>query len=113
MLPCLKRGLKQRAGEPSRGSQARSAEPSHVPGSALLGGGVHADAHHRFAELLHALDQVRSAWRRAVPEHGKDIAGLGQLMIAPHAGDLPEALPACPKELVWHSMLPGDRKSVV
>ena len=63
--------------------------------------------HHRFAQLLHALDHVRGACRLAVPARDEDIAGLGHLVIAPHACGLPEAFPFRAEELMPDLVLPG------
>ena len=93
----------RRAVEPSRGSLARGWELAYVPSSHFLRGGVDADDHHRFAKLLHALDQVRGVWRLAVPNTSEHVASLGHLVIAAHACDLAEALPvgleALPRDL--------------
>ncbi len=58
--------------------------------------------HHRFAQLLHALDHVRGAWRLAVPARDEDVSSLGHLVVPAHAGGLPKALP------VGLEALPGD-----
>src|SRR5438105_618322 len=62
--------------------------------------------HHRFAQLLHALDHVRGAWRLAVPARDEDVASLGHLVIAPHTCGLAEALPFRAEELMPDRVLP-------
>ena len=62
--------------------------------------------HHRFAQLLHALDHVRGAWRLPIPARDEDVASLGHLVVPAHAGGLPEARPLCAEELVFHRVLP-------
>ncbi len=66
-----------------------------------------ADEYHRFATLLHALDQVGRSWRCLIPEHDEDVSSLGHLVIAPHAGGLPKTLPVRPEALMAHGVLPG------
>ena len=63
--------------------------------------------HHRFAQLLHALDHVRGAWRLAVPARNEDVSSLGHLVIAPHTCGLPEPLPLRAEELMPDLVLPG------
>src|SRR2546421_1138614 len=63
--------------------------------------------HHRFAQLLHALDHVRGAWRLAVPARNEDVSSLGHLVVPAHAGGLAEALPICAEELMPDLVLPG------
>ena len=70
--------------------------PSHrrLPRWHLLGRSWREAHHdHGFAQLLHALDHVRGAWRLAVPARDEDVSSLGHLVIAPHACGLAERAP--------------------
>ena len=62
--------------------------------------------HHRFAQLLHALDYVRGAWRLPIPARNEDVSSLGHLVVPAHAGGLPEALPFRAEELMPDLVLP-------
>jgi hypothetical protein len=63
--------------------------------------------HHRFAQLLHALDHVRGAWRLPIPARNEDVASLGHLVVPAHAGGLAEPLPIRAEELMPDLVLPG------
>ena len=65
----------------------------HVPGSLLLGGGIHADDHHRFAQLAYALHHVGTSFGHTVPKADQNIAGLRHLVIAAHTCGLSKAFP--------------------
>ena len=68
---------------------------------------VAADDDYRFTQCTHALDQVGCPWRCRVLEHDENIASLGQLVIPPHAGNLPEPLPIRAEALMAPGVLPG------
>src|SRR2546428_7731868 len=63
--------------------------------------------HHRFAQLLHALDHVRGAWRLPIPARNEDVSSLGHLVVPAHAGGLAEPLPIRAEELMPDLVLPG------
>src|SRR5947207_11254286 len=63
--------------------------------------------HHRFAQLLHALDHVRGAWRLPIPARDEDVSSLGHLVVPAHACGLPEACPLRAEELMPDLVLPG------
>src|SRR5712691_11111132 len=63
--------------------------------------------HHRFAQLLHALDHVRGAWRLPIPARNEDVSSLGHLVVPAHAGGLAEPLPLRAEELMPDLVLPG------
>src|SRR6266436_3917530 len=63
--------------------------------------------HHRFAQLVHALDHVCGAWRLAVPARDEDVSSLGHLVVTPHACGLAEPLPIRAEELMPDLVLPG------
>ena len=89
-----------------QGSLARVKSLARIQALIFLRGGVAADEHHRLAQGAHALDQVRGAWGVPIPEGDEDIAGLGHLVIAPHAGGLAEALPLRAEALRGDRVLP-------
>src|SRR5207249_466002 len=62
--------------------------------------------HHRFAQLLHALDHMRSAWRLPIPARDEYIACLRHLVVTAHTCGLPKALPLRAEELMAHGVLP-------
>ena len=78
-----------------------------MPGSLLLGGGIHADDHHRFAQLAHALHHVGTSFGHTVPKTDQDIADLRHLVVAAHASAFPKPLPVGTKELMLDRVLPG------
>jgi hypothetical protein len=44
---------------------------------------------HRFAQLLHALDHVRGAWRLPIPARNEDVSSLGHLVLRRMPADFP------------------------
>ena len=76
-------------------------------GSLLLGGGIRADDHDRFAKLLHTRDQVPGAGRLPIPERQEHVACLRHLVIAPDTCGLPKPLPVGAEELMPDGVLPG------
>ena len=78
-----------------------------MPGSLLLGRGLHLDDHKRFAQLAHALHHVGRACRAPIPERDEHVACLRHLVVTAHTGRLPEALPIGAKELMPNLVLPG------
>ena len=77
-----------------------------MPGSLLLGGGIHADDHHRFAQLTHTLHHVGGACGAPIPERDEHVACLRHLVVTAHTGRLPEALPISAKDLMPDGVLP-------
>jgi len=64
-----------------------------VPGSLLLGRGLHLDDHDRFPQRTHARDHVRGAWAVMDMKRDQQVPCLRHLVIAAHACGLPKALP--------------------
>jgi hypothetical protein len=85
-----------------------------VPGSLLLGRGLHADDHDRFAKLLHAADHVTRAGRAPIPERQEHVAGLRHLEVAAHASAFPKPLPVRRKAREAHAVAqgPADAEAV-
>jgi hypothetical protein len=72
----------------------------------LLGGGIHADDHHRFAQLTHTLHHVGGACGAPIPERDEHVACLRHLVITAHTSAFPKALPISAKELMLDRVLP-------
>src|SRR5256885_10792069 len=60
------------------------------------------EAHHDhgLAQLLHALDHARGAWRLPIPERQEHVACLRHLEVAAHASAFPKPLPVGTEELM-------------
>ena len=64
-----------------------------MPGSLLLGCGLHLDDHDRFPQRTHARDHVRGAWAVLDVERHQHISCLRHLVIAAHTCGLSKAFP--------------------